>query len=347
MAAIGKGRGEERRRVLIESVAPLVDGGRYEVKRVLGDRVLVTCDLVSDGHDLVAGALLYRRAGASAWERVPLEAGANDRYGASFVAGEIGAWEATIEAWVDAYSSWKRGLERKVEAKQDVSLDLVAGARLLEAASQRANGDGAKLLADAARRAGDSGSSLVARIAAVTHAAVAAAATGAPDLTLATRLEAPVRIRVDPPLARFSAWYEMFPRSAGPAGRHGTFKDVLERLPYVQSMGFDVLYFPPIHPIGRAYRKGKNNALTATEADVGSPWAIGSAEGGHKAVHPALGTVADLRALVSEARRRGIEVALDIAFQASPDHPWVAEHPEWFVRRADGSIQYAENPPKR
>jgi starch synthase (maltosyl-transferring) len=313
----------------------------------VGDRIVVTCDLISDGHDLVAGALVYRRVGASAWERARLEAMPNDRYQASFSADALGLWEFSIEAWIDVYATWKRALERKVEARQDVALELLVGAGLLAAASARTTGVEAKLLGDAARRVGDAKGAMDGRISAATHEPIVTAAGRAPDLSFATRLEVPLRVTADPPLARFSSWYEMFPRSAGKDGKHGTLRDVAERLAYVEALGFDVLYLPPIHPIGRSYRKGKNNALTATEDDVGSPWAIGSAEGGHKAVHPLLGTVADLRALVTEARSRGIEVALDIAFQASPDHPYVKEHPEWFLKRPDGSVQYAENPPKK
>jgi starch synthase (maltosyl-transferring) len=337
-----------RRRVLIEAVMPQVDGGLYPAKRVLGDRVVVSCDLVCDGHDAVAGALLYRGPGAREWRREALAPLGNDRFAASFAASELGVWEFAVEAWVDAFATWRAGTGRKLTANQDVSLDLVSGARLLEAASVRAKDDpaGASTLRDAAALLERSTVPQSARFAEGTSAAVVAVAARHPDRADATR-GADGRVVVDPVLARFSAWYEMFPRSAGPAGQHGTLRDCARRLPYVASMGFDVLYLPPIHPIGRSYRKGPNNTLEAGAADVGSPWAIGAPEGGHKAVHPELGTLEDLRALVREARVVGIEVAIDIALQASPDHPYVKEHPEWFRHRSDGSIQYAENPPKK
>jgi starch synthase (maltosyl-transferring) len=340
-----------RRRVLIEAVMPQVDAGLYPVKRVLGDRVAVACDLVSDGHDAVAGAVAFRHRGGArdAWRREALAPQGNDRFAGRFVAAEIGEWEYFVEAWVDAFATWAVGTGRKLEVKQDVELDLASGARLLEAHAKRAGKDdpgAASILREAAIALGRATAPQSLRFAEATAEAVTAAAARYPDLADATR--SPVlRLVVDPERARFSSWYEMFPRSAGPAGKHGTLEDCARRLPYVAEMGFDVLYLPPIHPIGRAFRKGPNNALQAGPGEVGSPWAIGAAEGGHKSVHPELGTLEDLRALVREARGMGIEVAIDIALQASPDHPYVKEHPEWFRHRADGTIQYAENPPKK
>jgi len=337
-----------RRRVVVEALAPEVDGGAFPAKRVIGDRVLVSCDLVCDGHDAVAGTLLYRGPRDSTWRSLPLARIDGDRFGASFVASELGVWGVAVRACVDTYGTWRAGTQRKLDAGQDVELDLAGGALLLRAAAERCGPDrgAASALEDAAAALGMKDVPQAERFARATAAAIAGAASRYPDLADATTSDER-RVVVDPPRARFSAWYEMFPRSAGPAGRHGTLRDCMARLPYVASMGFDVLYLPPIHPIGRSFRKGRNNAASSEGHDVGSPWAIGSPEGGHKAVHPELGTLDDLRALVREARAAGIEVAIDIAFQASPDHPYVKEHPEWFRHRSDGSIQSAENPPKK
>jgi starch synthase (maltosyl-transferring) len=334
-------------------VSPQVDGGRYPAKRVVGDRVEVSCDLVTDGHDTVGGALFYRpRATAAAeWRMEPLLPLGNDRFGASFDAGALGAWEFVVEGWIDTFTTWRVGTRKKLEAGQDVGGELAAGALLLRACAARADGrdahaaDAALLRAAAQALEAETPPAPMRFLAAMETSTIDAAGRH-PDPADATRTAA-YPLLVDPPRARFSAWYEMFPRSAGAAGRHGTLRDCARRLPYVAEMGFDVLYLPPIHPIGRAFRKGPNNALEAGPADVGSPWAIGSTDGGHKAVHPELGTLDDLRALVREAGEMGIAVALDIALQASPDHPYVASHPEWFRHRADGSIQYAENPPKK
>jgi starch synthase (maltosyl-transferring) len=334
------------RRVLVESVAPQVDGGRYPAKAVIGDTIVVSCDLVADGHDVVTGALRYRRLGG-AWQTRPLVASGNDRFAASFVVDALGTWELTVEGWIDDAATWRQGIVKKLAAGQEIDNELAAGAQLFREIASRAAGTDAAILARAAESAADPERSPAERVAAATQDEALDAARRHPNRAHATAFERVLRLTVDPERARFSTWYEMFPRSAGAPGAHGTLRDCAARLPYIQAMGFDVLYLPPIHPIGRAYRKGPNNTLEAKASDVGSPWAIGGPEGGHKAIHPQLGTLDDLRALVVEARKRGIEVALDIAFQASPDHPYVKEHPEWFRKRADGSIQYAENPPKK
>lgn len=336
-----------RRRVIIEDPAPSVDGGRHPAKRVRGDRLDAECDLLVDGHDAIAGRALVRRPGASAWQAAPLAPIGNDRYRASIVLDAVGRWELTFEAWVDAYTTWRTGTEKKRAAGQDISVELLIGAELLEAAAARGEADVAPHLARAAEVVADGGRGHEERFAAATSARVIDAMGRAPCLTNATRAERVLSVIVDPPRARFSAWYELFPRSCGPAGQHGTLRDVEGRLDYVAKMGFDVLYLPPIHPIGTSFRKGPNNSLTAGPGDPGSPWAIGGEAGGHDAIHPELGTLADFRRLRDAARARGIELAMDIAFQASPDHPYVTEHPEWFARRPDGTIQYAENPPKK
>ncbi|MBX3233009.1 MAG: alpha-1,4-glucan--maltose-1-phosphate maltosyltransferase [Labilithrix sp.] len=342
-----------RSRVIVEGAAPQVDGGRYPAKRVVGEPIDCACDLVSDGHDAVAGRLLYRRAGTKEWAEAPLAPRGNDRFGASFLATSTGRWEFTFEAWIDHFTTWARGLAKKAAAQQDVTLDLLTGAKMVAAATARAKSlVENEALSRAAALLGDPAMDLHARVAQATSPELARVMADNPDRSHASRLDEPLALTIDPKLARFGAWYEFFPRSSvGRASleplRHRTLREAEERLPYVADMGFDVLYLPPIHPIGRAYRKGPNNTLTAGPDDVGSPWAIGAAEGGHKAVHPELGTLDDLRRFVARARSLGIEVALDVAFQVSPDHPYVKEHPEWFLKRPDGSIQYAENPPKK
>lgn len=331
----------------------MVDGGRYPAKRVVGETVECSCDLISDGHDLVAGALLYRRFGSPTWTETPLVPRGNDRFAASFVPIATGRWEVQFEGFIDHFATWAKGLAKKAQANQDVAVELLAGAKMVAAGAERARSlVESETLRNAAKLLGDKQADIHARIGQATSPDLARLMAAHPDKRDAARLEHELSITVDPRLARFGAWYEFFPRSTfGRAGveplRHRTLAECEERLPYVASMGFDILYLPPIHPIGRSYRKGPNNTLTAGPSDPGSPWAIGSEAGGHKAVNPELGTLEDLRRFVAKARSLDIEVALDIAFQASPDHPYVKEHPEWFLHRADGTIQYAENPPKK
>ena len=336
-----------RRRVLVESASPEVDAGRYPAKRVVGDVVVAEVDLVADGHDAIAGRVLFRPVGEASWQHAPLAPLGNDRWRATFGATRVGLWEYTFEAWVDAFTTWRSGTKKKLDAGQDISVELLIGANLLAAGAKRAGAGVGALLEDAAKQTRIEKSELTLRFTAATNDLVVRAMDATPDLAHATRYDRVLRLIVDPERARFSSWYELFPRSTGEDGKHGTFADVEKRLSYVAEMGFDVLYLPPIHPIGHAFRKGPNNTLTAGPTDPGSPWAIGSAEGGHKAVHPQLGTIAELEHLVVAAKALGISVAIDIAFQVSPDHPYVKDHPDWFVQRPDGSIQHAENPPKK
>jgi starch synthase (maltosyl-transferring) len=340
-----------RKRVVIEALRPAVDGGRFPAKRVLGDRVVVEVDLLADGHDKLAARLLYRRAGAAEWREAPfVAADGDDRWRSTFEVDALGSWEFTAEAWVDAWASWRWAFERKVAAGQDVELELRAGAQLVAEAAARTDGAARAAL----RHHGDELRETRVRAGTtVVSETLDALMRAHADRAAATRHEPPLELVVDPPLARFGAWYELFPRSRADEGDgeqpipHATFADATRRLPYVAELGFDIIYLPPIHPIGRAHRKGRDNSLTALPNDPGSPWAVGGAEGGHRSVHPQLGTLEDFRAFVNAARALGLEVALDIAFQASPDHPYVQEHPEWFAHRADGSIQFAENPPKK
>ncbi len=338
---------EARRRVVIEGVKPEIDGGRFPIKRVVGEPVVVEADIFADGHDTLSAVLLYRKEGEEGWHEVPMEPLVNDRWRGEFKVTELGRYRYTLEAWVDRFKSWRAALLKKVQAAQDVTVDLMVGARLVAAASRRAVGAHATQLQRwATALDGDGG--LDGKLRLALDEELAHLVTLYPDRRWATRYGRELMVLVDREKARFSAWYEMFPRSCSPEpGRHGTLKDCEARLPYVAHMGFDVLYLPPIHPIGHTHRKGKNNTPVAAPGDVGSPWAIGSEEGGYKSVHPQLGTLEDFRRLVARARDLGIEVAMDIAFQCSPDHPYVKEHPQWFQWRPDGTVQYAENPPKK
>ena len=338
---------EGRRRVVIEGVKPEIDGGRFPVKRTLGEKVIVEADIFTDGHDVISCVLLFRKEGISGWTEIPMEHLGNDRWRGHFKVTEIGRSLYTVRAWVDPFESWRRGLAKKVEADQDVSVDLLAGAELVEATSQRASNLDAKKLHDLANVL-RSEKGLSQRLSLALGEELSEIIAKYPDLGFASTYNKELAVVVDREKARFSSWYEAFPRScASEAGHHGTFKDCEARLPYIAAMGFDVLYLPPIHPIARTNRKGKNNAPLAGAGDSGSPWAIGAEEGGHKAIHPELGTIEDFRRLVANAQEHGIEVAIDLAFQCTPEHPYVKEHPDWFRWRPDGTVQYAENPPKK
>jgi starch synthase (maltosyl-transferring) len=338
---------ERRRRVIIEGVKPEIDCGRFPIKRAEGEPVVVEADVYADGHDAVSCILLDRRDPAGPWRETPMKPLVNDRWRAEFTVGGIGRHYYTILGWVDAFKTWRRDFIKRINAGQDVAVDLLVGAELIDEAAARAHGENAQHLADwAARLRADTPQQQRSQLA--LDEELAAIANRYPDRRLATQYHRELAVSIDRTRARFSTWYELFPRSCSPEPqRHGTFRDVEQRLPYVASMGFDVLYLPPIHPVGRNFRKGPNNAVIAEPGDVGSPWAIGADEGGHKAIHPELGTFEDFEHLRAKAEEHGIELALDIAFQCSPDHPYVKDHPDWFRRRPDGTIQYAENPPKK
>ncbi len=349
---LGKDNGDRLtlvRRVVIENVRPEIQGGRFPIKRTIGEPVEVTADVYADGHDIVHSVLLHRPLSRRGWEEVPMQPLVNDRWQAKFVVSAEGIHLYTLQGWVDPFQSWSRDFFKKLEVGQDISLDLLTGMQLVEAAAKRASGEDAQRLAafagEASRLRKQNLSAAVERLSNVELTTLMMLHA---DRSQATIYGKELTVVVDREKARFSAWYEMFPRSCGAgAGRHGTFRDCEKRLEYISGMGFDVLYLPPIHPIGRAHRKGRNNTEEATPEDVGSPWAIGSKEGGHKAIHPELGTLEDFRRLVARAKECGLEVALDIAFQCAPDHPYVLQRKEWFHVRPDGSVQYAENPPKK
>ena len=339
---------EGRRRVIIEGVTPEIDGGDFPIKRVRGEQVIVEADAFGDGHDLLHCILLYRRQGVTEWTEVAMEALGNDRWRGSFIVPEIGGYRYTLMAWIDRFATWSRDLAKKVEAEQDVTVDLLSGAELVEQASKRASGGAVEQLRAWASTLREEDRGVPERVQLALTDALAAMMRAHADRSLATTYGKELRVVVDRERARFSTWYEMFPRScATEPGRHGTFKDCEARLPYVAALGFDVLYLPPVHPIGSTHRKGRNNATVAGPDDPGSPWGIGSEAGGHTAVHPALGTLDDFRRFAAKAREYDLEIALDIAFQCSPDHPYVLQHPEWFRQRPDGTVQYAENPPKK
>ncbi len=339
---------EGRARVIIEEVQPQIEGGRFPIKRAIGEKVRVEADILADGHDTLSAVLLYRKEGNPQWVETPMGLVVNDRWQASFVVGELGCYHYTIMAWIDRFKSWRRNLAKKVEAGQDISVDLLVGAQLIAEASQRTSGAEGQMMQEWAKSFESTRVAQADKVQLGLSEEVAELLFRHSDRPFAVTYPGELIVSVDRDRARFSTWYELFPRSCAPEpGRHGTFKDCESRLPYIAEMGFDVLYFPPIHPIGYTHRKGKNNAITAGPGDPGTPWAIGAQQGGHKAVHPELGTLEAFRRLVNKAKELAIEVALDLAFQCSPDHPYVKEHAEWLHWRPDGTIQYAENPPKK
>jgi len=340
-----------QRRVIVEGVHPEVDGGRFPIKRTVGEDVIVGADIFADGHDTLTAALLYRKRGESEWLEVPMEPLGNDRWQARFRIEELTPYEYTIESWVNRFGSWRHELSKKFGAGQDLKSELLEGAALVREALLRAPeaaDDDHRVLSETAASLADEALGQPERVAAALAVAVESAMARFVDRSLATRYARELQVTVERERARFGAWYEMFPRSSGSnPDRSGTFKDAEERLPYIASMGFEVLYLPPVHPIGRAFRKGRNNTLDPGPDDVGSPWAIGSDAGGHDAVEPGLGTIEEFDSFVKAAKRWRLEIALDLAYQASPDHPYVNEHPAWFKQRPDGTIKYAENPPKK
>ena len=332
-------------RIVIEQLAPAVDHGRFAIKRSVGEAIEVSADIFADGHEVLAAELLWRAADESHWQRLALRPLDNDRWQGRLAPGRIGRHYYTVEAWWDVYGTFARDLAKKVGAGLDVTLEIAEGRQLIEAAQARTRGETRRQLAAALSRiaAGDDAARIDVLLAAETREAMAAA----DDRPFRVQHE-PLVVEVETSQAGFASWYEMFPRSATDDPRlHGSFADVIARLPTIAAMGFDVLYFPPIHPIGTTNRKGRNNDLKAAPGDVGSPYAIGSPDGGHDSIHPALGSFDDFRRLREAAAAHGIELAIDFALQCSPDHPWLKQHPGWFSWRPDGSMRYAENPPKK
>lgn len=334
----------------IEQVTPVVDGGRYAPKRVVGELCRVSAAIFKDGHDLLAARIRFRGPGDARWSTAPLTYLYDaDRWVGGFRLDRVGRWTFVVDGWTDRWGSWRAGLEKKLAAGMDVHVELLEGALLLDGVMGRLRfGARRSQLQRAAERLRDAGEGQWERaeLALAPELAAVMAECYVPDDLTSYRSELP--IQVDRERAAFAAWYEFFPRSAArEPGRHGTFADAEGLLPRIAALGFDVVYLPPIHPVGRTFRKGRNNTLEPTPDDVGSPWAIGNEHGGHTAVDPQLGTVEDFERFVRRAGELGMEVALDYALQCSPDHPWVREHPDWFNIRPDGTIQYAENPPKK
>ncbi|RST87770.1 alpha-1,4-glucan--maltose-1-phosphate maltosyltransferase [Aquibium carbonis] len=336
------------RRLAIEGIDPEIDGGRFPAKAAQGYSFPVEADVFGEGHDVVDAALLWRRKGSNQWTEVALEFEVNDRWRGEIVFPEIGDHEYTVIAWRDLFAGWRRDVDKKIKARQAVALELEEGIALVREAARdpREPGEGAALadlLAELDRQPDEA-----ARLALLLGEDAAALMKALAPRNSLTWYERVLDVIVDRERAVFGAWYEMMPRSQSfEPGRHGTFDDVIKRLPYVKDLGFDVLYFTPIHPIGKINRKGPNNTLTPTGDDPGSPYAIGSDEGGHDAIHPELGTIEDFDRLVEAAAAHDMEIALDFAIQCAPDHPWIKEHPEWFDWRPDGTIKFAENPPKK
>jgi starch synthase (maltosyl-transferring) len=333
---------------VIENLQPLIDGGRYPIKRVVGQDLVVEADIFKDGHDVVAAVLKWRVLGEQRWYETPMTHVDNDRWRGVCTLYERAIHEYTVEAWADTFRGWQREFAAKFEAGVPMlTAEALEGAALVEAAAQRAQGGAdASRLRELSEQIRTSDSPQINEIAHSGELEVLMATH--PDRSAATQYAPPPCVMVDRPAAQLAAWYEFFPRSAeGRGDRGSTFRDCLPRIDDARAMGFNVIYFPPIHPIGHTNRKGRNNAITCEPGDPGVPWAIGSEAGGHKAVEPALGTLEDFDWLQAEVRSRGMEIALDFAINCSPDHPYVREHPEWFYKRPDGSIKYAENPPKK
>ena len=334
---------EEFQPVIIEDVYPELDCGRYPVKREVGDRFEVWADIFKEGHDAIAAVLKYREKDKAEWSEAPMRLHENDRWSGSFSLVENARYEYTIEAWFDEFGTWRRDVGKKVDAGQDVELELIEGRRIVESASRRSKDKRLKEVL-----AGLDASGYEGRLALLRSEEVLDLMSRYPDRSVSATYPKILEVIVDRERARYGAWYEMFHRSQGTVpGESATFEDCEKRLPEVAGMGFDVVYLVPIHPIGRSHRKGRNNVLNAGPRDPGSPYAIGSEEGGHKSVHPDLGTLEDFRSFVDACHEHGMEVALDFAIQCSPDHPYIREHPEWFKFRPDGTIKYAENPPKK
>ena len=339
-----------KQRVIIENLKPQVDFGKFPARGILHDRIRIEADIFCDSHDMLSAEILYKHESGRKWQKAELEDQVNDLWFGFIELTKLGNYHFTVEAWVDKVKSWHRDMLKKIEGKTDYAVDLLTGAELLKKIVERYPDMPAsdleylksecKVLGAKARKPEN-------RIQAIISNKLYDTLLKYPLKDNISRYDKELVIHVDRKKAEFSSWYEVFPRSLGKDGKHGTFRDCISFLPYVSEMGFDVLYLPPIHPVGVKNRKGKNNSVNAKPGEPGSPWAIGSSEGGHKAIHPELGTLDDFKALIQKAEKKGIEIAMDIAFQCSPDHPYIKEHPDWFTIRPDGSLQYAENPPKR
>ncbi|HXS36842.1 MAG TPA: alpha-1,4-glucan--maltose-1-phosphate maltosyltransferase [Flavipsychrobacter sp.] len=335
-----------RKRVIIGNVMPTVECGQFPAKAIINTSVIISADVFTDGHDKLAAFILIKCSSDKNWKELELEFTTNDRWEVPFVPDKIGVYQFNISGWIDHYTTWRESVLKKYNAQQDIVTDLKAGIQIADGAIAKAKGKNKEILSKWADELGyvaDNASG----IELVKDKMIGEILRKYIDKDRITTSET-FEIIIDRKKAEFSTWYELFPRSAGSeSGKHGTFNDVKKLLPLIAKWGFDILYLPPIHPIGFTHRKGKNNSLTALKDDPGSPWAIGNKKGGHKAIHSELGQLKDFKSLVNESKKHDIEIAMDIAFQCSPDHPYVKEHPAWFKWRADGTVQFAENPPKK
>jgi len=336
-----------RKRVVIANVVPQIDCGKYPAKGVVDQEFLITADIFTDGHDNVDASVLIKQKKDRSWKEFPMKFINNDHWECSFYPEKTGFYQFQIQGWVNAFSTWKSGLLKKHEAGQYLQVDLQIGASLIEQSASRAAAKEKNSILQFSKKITEANNTEDAILVA-TNDQLASLMNRCKDKELVTVYPQIFEFEIEVRRAGFSTWYELFPRSTAPEpDKHGTFKDVKGLLPRIAAMGFDTLYFPPIHPIGEEKRKGKNNSLIASETDPGSPWAIGNRTGGHKAIHPQLGSLKDFQDLIKEARKHDIEIAMDIAYQCAPDHPYVKQHPQWFKWRPDGTVQYAENPPKR
>lgn len=335
-----------QKRVIIENVTPQVDNGTFPIKRITGQKIKITADVLADGHDVLEAAVHFKHEKEKKWTEVRLNSVSNDSFVGEFTVEKQGFYSYFVEAWVDYALNWQYGITKKIKDNQHVKSELLEGIEYIKPLLDSVSASEKKYLNQIAAWFADDNTYDQAIVAAVSSD-LQALFKKYPTKFLANQTQE-FKAYVDRQKALFSTWYEFFPRSASSIpGKHGTFKDCEALLPRVAKMGFDTLYFPPVHPIGEVNRKGKNNATDAAPGDVGSPWGIGSHHGGHKALHPELGTLDDFKSLVNTAKDLGIEIAMDFALQAAPDHPWVKEHPQWFKWRPDGTVQYAENPPKK
>ena len=335
-----------KKRVIIENITPQINAGQFPIKRIVGEQVNVEADVYGDGHDIVRAVLLFKKDSEENWQEVPMEFISNDHWTASFKPTEIGSYEYTVQGWIDHLGTWQHGLEKKHEAKLDLKLDFLIGAEFMEEASVKSPDE--KIFKENAtlfKTPTEDIEKIVAKALLPSLADGYYKVMQNPNASIHEKI---LKVQVENKKALFSNWYELFPRSTSDKpGKHGTFKDCERLLPRINEMGFDIIYLPPIHPLGVQFKKGKNNTTTAQPNEPGSPWAIGNQEGGHKAIHPELGTLKDFTNFVEKAHTFDIDIAIDLALQCSPDHPYVKEHPQWFKWRPDGTVQYAENPPKK
>ncbi len=337
---------QNQKRVVIDYVYPKINNGAFYIKRVVGEVVAVDANVLGDGHDIIAASVLYKHESEKKWSEARMDLIGNDEWKAAFTVQKQGYYAYKVEAWVDYALNWQHGIQRKIEDNQHVKSELLEGIEFLNTTSKKGN-DAEKKYLDKLKEVFENEQHYQDAIKEATSKKLHDIFTKYPEKKLANT-STEYQVYVDRLKARFSTWYEFFPRSASEKpGVHGTFKDCERLLPKVAKMGFDTLYFPPIHPIGEVNRKGKNNTTTAYEGDVGSTWGIGSQYGGHKDINQQLGSLEDFKVLIKKAKELNIEIAMDYALQAAPDHPWVKEHPDWFKWRPDGTVQYAENPPKK